>query len=90
MKMFYHWCWLGGDLDSVTGWLITWSSKILSTSHQIIAKWKLQVSLLNVRISWLFDKCVQMGDVAVIDISAITMGQDESGGQKIPSAESKG
>ncbi|KAL0550114.1 hypothetical protein IC582_014613 [Cucumis melo] len=36
------------------------------------------------------DRGLQMGDVAVIDISAITMGQDESGGQKIPSAESKG
>ncbi|CAK9321807.1 unnamed protein product [Citrullus colocynthis] len=36
------------------------------------------------------DRGLQIGDVAVIDISAITIGQDESSGQKIPSAESKG
>ena len=33
---------------------------------------------------------MQIGDVAVIDISATTIGEDQSVGQKIPSAESKG
>lgn len=32
----------------------------------------------------------QIGDVAVLDISATTVDQDESNVQKIPSAESKG
>ncbi|XP_022151310.1 trigger factor-like protein TIG, Chloroplastic [Momordica charantia] len=36
------------------------------------------------------DRGLQIGDVAVIDISATTIGQDQSSGQKIPSAESKG
>lgn len=33
---------------------------------------------------------LQIGDVAVLDISATTTDQDESNVQKIPSAESKG
>lgn len=32
----------------------------------------------------------QIGDVAVVDISATTVDQDESNVQKIPSAETKG
>lgn len=36
------------------------------------------------------DRGLQIGDVAVIDISATTIGEDQSVGQKIPSAESKG
>lgn len=36
------------------------------------------------------DRGLQIGDVAVLDISATTMGQDESNVQKIPSAETKG
>lgn len=32
----------------------------------------------------------QVGDVAVLDISATTIDQDESNIKKIPSAESKG
>lgn len=32
----------------------------------------------------------QIGDVAVLDISATTIGQDESNVKKIPSAGSKG
>ena len=38
-------------------------------------------------ISW---KPVQLGDVAILDISAATIEQDESTGKSIPSAESKG
>lgn len=33
---------------------------------------------------------VQVGDVAVLDISATTIEEDESAAQRIPSAESKG
>lgn len=33
---------------------------------------------------------LQLGDVAVLDISATTIEQDESAAQRIPSAESKG
>ncbi|XP_050247494.1 trigger factor-like protein TIG, Chloroplastic [Quercus robur] len=36
------------------------------------------------------DRGLQIGDVAVLDISATTVDQDESNVQKIPSAESKG
>ncbi|KAK9268644.1 hypothetical protein L1049_000401 [Liquidambar formosana] len=36
------------------------------------------------------DRGLQIGDVAVIDISATTIDQDESNVQKIPSAETKG
>ncbi|XP_048330045.2 trigger factor-like protein TIG, Chloroplastic [Ziziphus jujuba] len=36
------------------------------------------------------DRALQVGDVAVLDISATTIDQDESNVQKIPSAESKG
>ncbi|OWM81318.1 hypothetical protein CDL15_Pgr007356 [Punica granatum] len=36
------------------------------------------------------DRGLQMGDVAVLDISATTIDQDESNVQRIPSAESKG
>lgn len=32
----------------------------------------------------------QIGDVAVIDVSATTIAEDESNAQNIPSAESKG
>lgn len=35
-------------------------------------------------------KVVQIGDVAVLDISATTTDQDGSGPQNIPSAETKG
>lgn len=37
--------------------------------------------------SW---KPIQVGDVAILDISAETIEQDESASQSIPSAESKG
>ncbi|KAA8527013.1 hypothetical protein F0562_008758 [Nyssa sinensis] len=36
------------------------------------------------------DRGLQIGDVAILDISATTIDQDESNVQKIPSAESKG
>ncbi|XP_030510811.1 trigger factor-like protein TIG, Chloroplastic [Cannabis sativa] len=36
------------------------------------------------------DRGLQIGDVAVLDISATTTGEGESNGQNIPSAESKG
>lgn len=45
-------------------------------------------SLGSMRI--VIDRGLQIGDVAVLDISATTMGQDESNVQKIPSAETKG
>lgn len=35
-------------------------------------------------------KPLQVGDVAILDISATTIEQDESAVQRIPSAESKG
>lgn len=35
-------------------------------------------------------KLVQFGDVAVLDIAAVTVEQDETTAKRIPSAESKG
>lgn len=35
-------------------------------------------------------KLLQLGDVAVLDISAVTVEQDEATAKRIPSAESKG
>jgi len=46
------------------------------------------------KTSWLLQNicfcCSQVGDIAVLDISATTIDQDESNVKSIPSAESKG
>lgn len=49
-----------------------------------------QVAIFYSNEMFTSSKSGQVGDVAVLDVSAMTIEQDESTAQSIPSAESKG